>query len=311
MTEASATATSSVGGRLGARAARAFVWPPEYSSATLRAHYPDLEALNDAELAAHYETYGRAEGRIAADLALRENLVAMIDGELSLLEIGPFCQPVFRGPKVRYMDVLDAEGLKQRAVEIGIDPSACPEEIHFLGNLDKAEGYGFDIVFSSHNIEHQPDLVKHLNDVEQALAAGGHLVLLVPDKRYCFDHFLPETTLPEVLEAYMERRTRHSPRHVIEHIALTCHNDITRHWQGDHGAPPDPRNPVVPLAMKHEQAAGDTYVDVHAWKFTPKTFREIMSALLAHGLTRLVPERIYDTAMCRNEFVAILRLPGP
>ena len=293
------------------RPARAIDWPPEYAAETLRAHHPDLGALSDAELAVHYKAYGRDEGRIASEMSLRETWVSMVDPDLSLLEIGPFCQPVFRGPNVQYMDILDAPGLQQRAIEIGLDPATCPDQIHFLGNLDEAAGCGFDVVFSSHNIEHQPDLVKHLRDVERTLADGGHMVLLIPDKRYCFDHFLPETTLPEVLEAFMEKRTRHSARHVIEHIALTCHNDIVRHWQGDHGPAPDPHNHVVPLAMKHEEAAGNGYVDVHAWKFTPSTFRVIMSALHAHGFTRLVPERVYETAMCRNEFLAVLRLAHP
>ncbi len=292
-------------------AARAayIAWPAEYSADVLRSNYPDLADFDDAQMAQHYEAHGRKEGRVAASPALRENLIAMIGPELSLLEIGPFCQPVFRGRKVQYMDVLDAAGLRERAVEIGMDPTACPEKIHFLGDLGLAAGADFDIVFSSHNVEHQPDLIRHLQDVERALADGGALVMLVPDKRYCFDHFLPETTLPEVLEAYIERRTRHSARHVIEHIALTCHNDILRHWNGDHGEPPDLNNHVVPLAMSHFEALRETYIDVHAWKFTPKNFREIVSALRHHGLTRLEIERVYETGIGRNEFAVVMTLP--
>jgi SAM-dependent methyltransferase len=290
--------------------AQSFSWPPEYSAKTLRERYSDLETMNDQELSFHYESYGRIEGRIAAEMALRENVISLLSRDISLLEIGPFCQPVFRGPLVKYMDILDAEGLRRRASEIGIETKDCPEEIHFVGTLDGAAGSRFDVVFSSHNIEHQPDFLKHLNDVEQTLAEGGWLVLLVPDKRYCFDHFLPETTIPEILEAFMEKRTRHSARHVIEHIALTCHNDVGRHWQGDHGPRPDPCGDLVPLAMKHEQAAGEDYVDVHAGKFTPQSFRQIVEALSVHRLTRFVPERVYDTPLCRNEFVAVLRLAG-
>jgi SAM-dependent methyltransferase len=283
-------------------------WPPEYSPDVLRANNPDLAGFDDDQMRTHYETYGRAEGRVAATPALREHLVAMIDPDMAILEIGPFCQPVFRGPNVRYMDMLDAAALRERALAIEIDPTNCPEVIHFVGDLSAAAGADFQVVFSSHNIEHQPDLVSHLQHVEQALTSGGVLIMLIPDKRYCFDHFLPETTLPEVLEAFAERRTRHSARHVIEHIALTSHNDLMRHWNGDHGPRPDLTAPIVLQAMRHYEAHQDIYIDVHAWKFTPTNFREIVGALHHHGLTGLAVERVYETPIGRNEFAAVLKV---
>ena len=285
-------------------------WPPEYSADLLRSSYPDLAGFDDTQMLAHYETYGRAEGRIAATASLRENLVAMIGPDLSVLEVGPFCQPVFRSPNVRYMDVLDADALRERAVAIGIDPANCPETIHYLGDLSGAAGASFDIVFSSHNIEHQPDLVRHFQAVENALAPGGAMILLIPDKRYCFDHFLPDTTLQEVLEAFVDRRTRHSARHVIEHIALTCHNDNQRHWAGDHGEPPQLTAEIVLQAMRHYEVRPDTYIDVHAWKFTPTNFRQIVDALARHGLTRMAVERVYETGNGRIEFAAVLKAQG-
>lgn len=209
-----------------------------------------------------------------------------------------------------YMDVLDADALRERAIAIGTDPAECPEIIHFVGDLGAAAGGDFDVVFSSHNIEHQPDLVRHFQDVEKALKPGGVMVMLIPDKRYCFDHFLPETTLPEVLEAFVDRRIRHSARHVIEHIALTAHNDNIRHWAGDHGEPPYLSAEIVLQAMRHYEVRPDTYIDVHAWKFTPTNFRQIAHALAHHGLTRMVVERVYETGRGRIEFAAVLKVAG-
>jgi predicted SAM-dependent methyltransferase len=55
----------------------------------------------------------------------------------------------------------------------------------------------FDIAFSSHVIEHTLDFIKHLNQVCDILKNNGHYFLFVPDKRYCFDYFSPESTMPD------------------------------------------------------------------------------------------------------------------
>lgn len=281
--------------------------PAEFSGDVLRARYPDLASFDDARLRVHFETYGRNEGRVAAEASLRENLIGLIDPALKILEIGPFCQPVFVGPTVRYLDVLDAEGLAGRAAETGMDASRCPAEIHYTNGLAEAAGAEFDIIFSSHNIEHQPDLIGHLNEAAAALSDTGLYVLLIPDKRYCFDHFLPETTVAEVVEAHIEKRRVHAPRHVIEHIALTCHNDAVEHWKGQHGVRPDGTDGRLPGAIARiSQAAGD-YVDVHAWKLTPLVLREILSALNQSRLVEMEAVRIYDTPCLRNEFGVVLR----
>jgi len=281
--------------------------PAEFSADTLRALHVDLQPFDDATLRLHFETYGRNEGRIAAEASLRENLIGLIDPGLKILEIGPFCQPVFVGPTVRYLDVLDSAGLARRAEETGTDASRCPAEIHYTNGLSAAAGANFDIIFSSHNIEHQPDFIGHLNEAAAALSDAGLYILLIPDKRFCFDHFLPETTVAEVVEAHVEGRRVHAPRHVIEHIALTCHNDTVEHWKGGHGVRPDGTDGRLPGAIARiAEAAGD-YIDVHAWKLTPAVLREIMAVLNRSRLINMEAVRIYDTPWGRNEFGVVLK----
>jgi hypothetical protein len=282
--------------------------PPEFCADTLRRRYADLAPFDDAEMRVHFETFGRAEGRVAAEASLRENLIGLIDPTLKILEVGPFCQPIFTGPSVRYLDVLDAEGLARRAAEIGMDASRCPAEIHYTTGMAAAAGENFDIIFSSHNLEHQPDLIGHLNQAAEALSKTGLYVMLVPDKRYCFDHFLPETTVADVVEAHQERRTVHAIRNVIEHVALTCHNDSLLHWKGDHGVRPDGTDGRISLATDRLSQADGAYIDVHAWKLTPAILREILMVLTTHlGLLNLEAARIYDTPWGRNEFAVVLR----
>lgn len=288
-------------------AAPAEALPPRFDPDVYLSANPDLR-LSREEAADHYEAHGRAEGRVASPLALRENLIALIADGRSVLEIGPFCNPLLRGPSIAYLDVLDAEQLRARAVEIGVDPAGCPSWIDYVGGLDQVRRR-FDAVISSHAIEHQPDLIEHFRQVERILEPDGLFCLIIPDKRYCFDHYIAESTIAGVIQAHREQRRLHNLASVIEHVALTTHNDPHRHWAGDHGVavPPDRAARVEKAIRDHDFNPG-RYVDVHAWYFTPDSFRTIVETLAALGLTGLELAGVYDTARDRNEFCAVLRL---
>lgn len=281
--------------------------PPAFDADHYLASNPDLAIAAD-DAADHYAATGRAEGRVASPLALRENLIGLIDDGRSVLEIGPFCNPLLRGANIAYLDMLDAAQLRTRAIEIGIDPAGCPDHIDYVGGIDQIRRR-FDAVISSHAIEHQPDLIHHLQQIERILTAGGLFCLIVPDKRFCFDHYIAESTIADVVEAHREQRRRHSLASVIEHVALTTHNDSRRHWAGDHGPPvPPDRAQRVEKAIRDHDFNPVRYVDVHAWYFTPDSFRTLIETLSALGMIGLELAGVYDTARDRNEFCAVLRL---
>ena len=282
--------------------------PPTIDPDTYRASDPALAKLDDAAAIAHYRAHGRDRGVVASPLALRENLLLFIEDDISLLEIGPFCRPLKRGPRVEYLDVLDAGQLRARAAKAGANAAGVPDVIHHVGDLDVVDR-SYDAVLSSHAIEHQPDLVRHLQQVERVLNPGGGYFLIIPDKRYCFDHFMAESTIADVLQAHREQRRTHTLKSVVEHRALTVHNDHRRHWAGDHGNPERDRAARIKAALGEYEAAAGRYIDVHAWYFVPSSFRSIVTSLRELGLIGLEVAGIYHTARDRNEFCAILEKP--
>lgn len=266
----------------------------------LRDHHADLRPLTDRELIEHWVSWGEKEGRVGSPAALREHFLPLAKGAFSL-EVGPFNCPALRGDSVRYLDVLDASALKSRAIEIGLDATECPETIHYA-NFEQVEEV-FDVVLSSHNIEHHPDFIGHLNDVERVLKPDGVFMVIIPDKRYCFDHFLPESSIADILEA--RSRKSHTLKSVIEHLAMTGHNETLAYWEGRAGPAPDPMARLEEALNKFEDAKG-AYIDVHAWQFTPRSFEAIVSMLSRLGLTSLRPHRVYATPYGRHEFTAVL-----
>lgn len=237
----------------------------------------------------------------------REEFLAASPITRPLLEIGPGVYPLFAGDIVSYFDVFDAEELRTRFAALGQPTGQIPSVIHYVsptGDLDICPS-NFSFVASSHNIEHQPDLVKHLQQASNRLLPGGVYLLIIPDKRYCFDHFIPESTVADVVGAWLEKRMGHSARDLVTHRALTTHNDPVRHWAGDHG---EPRGlSWVRYAIAEWRNANGTYLDVHAWQFTPDSFRKIMAELIAMELSSFEIEFVGETPRDRFEFCVRLR----
>lgn len=277
----------------------------------------DLADFAEARAWEHYEAYGKKEGRICSSIDNREAFLRLVPVDQTILEIGPFFSPAFNKANraVYYLDCFSTTELKNRALTIeGANSAKIPEIDYVWRGQSYAEltKRRFDNVFSSHNIEHQLCLVRHLNDVSSVLEPNGSYFLAVPDKRYCFDHFLAESTIADVLDAHVSERSSHAIRSVIEHYFLTTHNDQARHWRGDHGA--DPSATVlradVGKAIRKEidrLSSNGVYVDVHAWKFTPESFRVIIDSLFAADFIDLKADRVYSTLYGKNEFYAILK----
>lgn len=282
--------------------------PAEFDVAIYHSRNPDLRSLSDGSLARHYISAGFREGRPANRVANRTAFAALIPQTAQVLEIGPFANPLKRGPNVKYLDVLSTELLRARARTHGVDPANCPD-IDFVsetGDLAVVTDR-FDAVLSSHVIEHQPDLLHHFTGVADVLTAGGRYYLAVPDKRFCFDHFIAESSVAQIVTANVQARRVHTVCSVIEHAALTTHNDPVRHWAGDHGEPVYKSAPAaIGAALATYDRSHGVYLDVHAWQFTPESLRDSLQTLFTLGMSPFRVLRVYATVAGSNEFYVVL-----
>jgi len=268
---------------------------------------PIPEPATDAFRGTHPLVKPRSDTRIHREV-ISPNL-----GRAGLtLEIGPYFHPVVKGPNARYFDVFDTEELKRRADE---DPNPIVTA-DTVPDMHYSDPHGdittipetFSEVFSSHCLEHQPDLISHFEKVYDLLEPGGRYIAFVPDKRFCFDHFSPYSSVGDVLLASAEKRTRHTLASVINLIAGRTHNDAPRHWAGDHADPdymtgyPD----RITTALEIFDDANGGYIDCHAWRFKPDSFAETCDVLYRLGRMRLRLVEVGDTRQNTQEFTVIL-----
>jgi SAM-dependent methyltransferase len=83
----------------------------------------------------------------------------------------------------------------QYVTEAGTSPSSLA-----LDFLDKK----YDVVLASHVLEHIANPLKALRHWRAALRPGGRLLLVLPDRRHCFDHRRPVTPASVLLRKYKE-----------------------------------------------------------------------------------------------------------
>ena len=231
------------------------------------------------------------------------------ESESSILEIGPLNRPLVKTPNTKYFDLHPTAELKKKAKSEGLDPETVPH-ISFsdpTGNLGVIDEK-FNNIVSAHCIEHQPNLISHLVACSNLLTGlSSRYWLVVPDKRYCFDALIPESSIVEVVKAHEEKLTRPSIWKVIEHRALTTHNDPVLHWQNNHGVQNLDILPRFNAAKAEFDNSQGKYIDVHCWQFTPNSLRGIVDALFKLGMIDFEIEEVWETPENDLEFCAVLK----
>ena len=230
-------------------------------------------------------------------------------GKEKVLEIAPLDSPFVNTVNTFYFDVLPRGDLQKKAITLGRDPSKVPE-IHFHhpnGDLAIVD-LKFDVIFSSHCIEHTPDIISHLCMVRNLLADGGQYFLFVPDKRYTFDYFKPLSQVEEMIEAYRLRSQKPSLKQFMQHsLYRGTHNNREQHWQGDHGKNPYPsKAKFIPSIVKTFEESS-AYLDVHAWIFTPSSFLNALKMLHNSGLMKVSMATVHETPSMKNEFAVAIQ----
>ena len=128
----------------------------------------------------------------------REFLLKALNVEsLKGLEIGPLNKPLVRtedvqeGGEIFYLDHLPSYKLQEKYkndLSIDVNQIVPVDFVCMDGDIVEATaGNLFDYVIASHVIEHAPNLLKFLLDIQTILKPGGHVILVVPDKRFTFD----------------------------------------------------------------------------------------------------------------------------
>jgi predicted SAM-dependent methyltransferase len=233
-------------------------------------------------------------------------LAQTVDRTMFGLEVGPSYNPALPradGWNVETIDHASAEDLRAKYKDI--------TDVSQIGHVDyisdalpmheviKRRGE-YDFILASHVIEHVTDFIGFLQSCELLLKPEGQLILVVPDKRKCFDVMQARTTTGQILEANRHNAVRHNPGSVFDFISNTADLGGLSVWENDwarkrrlafHYA----ENVEFALSEYNRAINQPEYIDIHAWRFVPSSFRLIMQELERLGFTKLKETLFEDT----------------
>lgn len=144
------------------------------------------------------------------------------------LEFGPHNQPMVSKAEggVAYADFLTRDQhLTQTATELH---DGIPETDYLLtsNNYPEQITEKFDYVVANHVIEHAPDMIRFLQNLSTLTKQDGIIFLAIPDKKFTFDRFRPNTSLAHVLHDYITEQKSPSLEHMIETGLYYDHSSV-------------------------------------------------------------------------------------
>jgi SAM-dependent methyltransferase len=232
------------------------------------------------------------------------------------LEIGPLHNPVLQKSEydVEYVDFATTEYLRKKYhADPNVDINLIVEVDYVLGQKTLSEslaGSKFDFVVASHVLEHVPDLIGWLFEIDKVLNKGGVLSLALPDRHYTFDNLRTPTSIEITLANHSRKLTRPDAFQIIDFILNFNPIDATTAWNLRH------ENKMIPvkavhsvkdaLRMAHDSEVNQNYHDVHCSVFNPIEFISLMTKLAEYELLSFLPINFFRTV--ENEFEFFISL---
>jgi hypothetical protein len=256
--------------------------------------------------------------RLFGKISREDKVFHLLDKKGLGLEIGPSHNPIApknKGFNVHTLDHASAAELRNKYQGHGVNLDNI-EEVDFIWHgeplqelIDKIDCY--DWIIASHVIEHVPDLISFLQQCEVLLKSAGILSLVIPDKRYCFDHFSASSSTGNVLDAHAEKRVKPSEGQIFDHFANAAKRNGNGAWSSDGmGGPNELYHTFAEAQTIYLSSVSNTdYIDTHCWRFTPASFRLLISDLQNLGLIGLEIKLGFDTTGCEF-FVSLGKKSG-
>jgi len=231
------------------------------------------------------------------------------------LEIGPSHHPVTpkqAGYDVVVLDTLSADELRAKYEVDDIDVSMIEEVDYRWRGEPYVELFGarrFSWVIASHVIEHVPDLIGFLDNCASVLTDDGVISLVIPDKRYSFDHYRSISSIGAVVDAFLEGRVQPSVGTAIDYyLSVVQRGDKIAWYKGFVGDDEFVHtfDEAKLVAEANDPYAAFPYFDPHVWCFVPTSFRLLIEDLYQLGYLP-VRESSFWTTMGTEFFVQLSR----
>ncbi len=230
----------------------------------------------------------------------RSHLIPYLSQNMTGLEIGAFMRPTLSpaDAEMKYVDYYSQEELQSQ-----IDPKGPGgnDVVHVdyvvrSGNYSDVITQKFDIIIANHVMEHCCNPISWLNDLASMLKEDGLIFLALPDKKYSFDRFRPDTDLARILFSFFQNEKVAGGDRALEAML---------YYDLGYLKIPMTLDRLDPERLKAEMSS--IHPGLHLFVFQGETFlKKIMAPILYMGLCPLkIVNHVEKTPF--GEFYTILK----
>jgi predicted SAM-dependent methyltransferase len=275
--------------------------------------------MNNNNIEENVRKFPRAVGRRRNFLEKRFD-----KANLSVLEIGAMDMPTFYPDEVsiEFLDYytneefasLSAAGKLSRPLESLMPVEIVAKEKYFSSATHKK----YDLIIANHVIEHVPDLISWLRELQNLLKVDGWIFLAIPDKRYTFDYNRAVTSVVEIYRRYVEDAKSPDIYTIADYFYLQRDVRIDDFWKSNTVELENKLSKstyTFSEALKRAKVSVngfESHVNIHCNVFSAPTFKETWSAIDSiapiTGMTLKLKELV-DVMTDANEFWVLLQLP--
>lgn len=222
----------------------------------------------------------------------------------SLLEIGAQAAPTILKDEAD-IDYLDYETKEESCKKNFPENQKIWEKVVETDIIVESDDYckytrkRYDCVIANHVIEHTDDVILWLQSISKLLKKDGVLFLTIPDKKYSFDKYRPNTSFSHIIADYLLGGKRSIKEHIIEIGVLYDEEYVNKEM-----------NPAKYLNKKffEEQIKRSKWVGLHRHVFEPENFEsKILQPILLSGFVNLKVQYCDAFANKYGEFYCILK----
>lgn len=111
-----------------------------------------------------------------------------------------------------------------------LNGDASKEETFRNNNISE----NFDLVISSHTLEHFANPIKALSNWKTSIKKDGMIITIVPNKEMCWDHVRPHTTFDHIFEDFINNTEESDMTHLHESSCMiqsrpSYYSDVGEH----------------------------------------------------------------------------------
>lgn len=238
-----------------------------------------------------------------------------------IIEFGPLTRPLFKkseNKEIYYADIRSTEEIKslyknndyltKTGIKVDVDSIVSIDYKIEESYAKTFKNEKFQVAYLSHVIEHMPNIIDFFQDISKVLTKDGRLVIIYPDKRYCFDHYRNSVSFRDAFATFKNGTTENARLSFDFSYNVVHENNPIFFWDTVNKTNIISNN-TLEDAEKYYYGTlkSEDLEDVHYWPFSDFSFLKFFYEFMRSGLTDFEIEEFYPTQQNTQEFMIILK----